>query len=339
MSPLKGQLMIDLTGTDLKCDEHKLLSNSCVGGVILFERNFIDQKQICGLVRQIRDIKPNLLIAVDQEGGRVQRFKRGFTKLPANQRIGDLVNEDKKQGMSLCHEIGWLMASEILACGIDISFAPVVDVDRRLSKVIGDRAFSDEPDIVVAATDAYINGMHEAGMAVTAKHFPGHGGVEADSHYEAPVDQRTLAELESRDLKPYMSLASKFDAVMPAHITFPRIDSQSVGFSFYWLNNVLRTGYGFKGIIFSDDLSMVAANVAGTYKDRAQLALMAGCDMILICNSRLGASEVIDYLESFRSVETRPYKSMMAKRAPTWSHLKASNRYSKIVQTLEKLFG
>ena len=269
----------------------------------------------------------------------MQRFKRGFTTLPANQRIGDLIHGDKKQGVSLCHEIGWLMASEILACGIDISFAPVVDVDRRLSKVIGDRAFSDEPDIVVGATDAYINGMHEAGMAVTAKHFPGHGGVEADSHHEAPVDQRTLAELESRDLKPYKSLASKFDAVMPAHITFPRIDSQSVGFSFYWLNNVLRTGYGFKGIIFSDDLSMVAANVAGTYKDRAKLALEAGCDMILICNSRLGALEVIDYLESFRSVETRPYKSMMAKRAPTWSNLKTSNRYLKIVQTLKRLFG
>ena len=331
--------MIDLAGTELQCEESKILSNSCVGGVILFARNFIDQKQICGLVRQIRNIKPNLLIAVDQEGGRVQRFKRGFTTLPANQRIGDLIHGDKKQGLSLCQEIGWLMASEILACGIDISFAPVVDVDRRLSKVIGDRAFSDDPDIVVRATDAYINGMHEAGMAVTAKHFPGHGGVEADSHHEAPIDQRTLSELESRDLKPYKSLASKFDAVMPAHIKFPRIDSQSVGFSFYWLNNVLRTGYGFKGIIFSDDLSMVAANVAGTYKDRAQLALEAGCDMILICNSRLGAIEVIDYLESFGSVEPRPYKSMMAKRAPTWSNLKTSNRYLKIVQTLKRLFG
>ena len=331
--------MIDLAGTELQCEESKLLSNSCVGGVILFARNFIDQKQICGLVRQIRNIKPNLLIAVDQEGGRVQRFKRGFTTLPASQRIGDLIHGDKKQGVSLCHEIGWLMASEILACGIDISFAPVVDVDRRLSKVIGDRAFSDDPDIVVRATDAYINGMHEAGMAVTAKHFPGHGGVEADSHHEAPIDQRTLSELESRDLKPYKSLASKFDAVMPAHIKFPRIDSQSVGFSFYWLNNVLRTGYGFKGIIFSDDLSMVAANVAGTYRDRAQLALEAGCDMILICNSRLGAIEVIDYLESFGSVEPRPYKSMMAKRAPTWSNLKTSNRYLKIVQTLKRLFG
>ena len=331
--------MIDLAGTELQCEESKMLSNSCVGGVILFARNFIDQKQICGLVRQIRNIKPNLLIAVDQEGGRVQRFKRGFTALPTNQRIGDLIHGDKKQGVSLCHEIGWLMASEILACGIDISFAPVVDVDRRLSKVIGDRAFSDDPDIVVRATDAYINGMHEAGMAVTAKHFPGHGGVEADSHHEAPIDQRTLAELESRDLKPYKSLASKFDAVMPAHIKFPRIDSQSVGFSFYWLNNVLRTGYGFKGIIFSDDLSMVAANVAGTYRDRAQLALEAGCDMILICNSRLGAIEVIDYLESFGSVEPRPYKSMMAKRAPTWSNLKTSNRYLKIVQTLKRLFG
>lgn len=339
MSVLKGQLMIDLAGTELQCEESKMLSNSCVGGVILFARNFFDQKQICGLVRQIRNIKPNLLIAVDQEGGRVQRFKRGFTTLPANQRIGDLIHGDKKQGLSLCQEIGWLMASEILACGIDISFAPVVDVDRRLSKVIGDRAFSDDPDIVVRATDAYINGMHEAGMAVTAKHFPGHGGVEADSHHEAPIDQRTLAELESRDLKPYKSLASKFDAVMPAHIKFPRIDSQSVGFSFYWLNNVLRTGYGFKGIIFSDDLSMVAANVAGTYRDRAQLALEAGCDMILICNSRLGAIEVIDYLESFGSVEPRPYKSMMAKRAPTWSNLKTSNRYLKIVQTLKRLFG
>ncbi|MAH73790.1 MAG: beta-N-acetylhexosaminidase [Cellvibrionales bacterium TMED49] len=331
--------MIDLAGIDLQCEERELLSNSNVGGVILFARNFINQKQICDLVRQIRDIKPNLLIAVDQEGGRVQRFNQGFTRLPAMQRIGDLVHEEKKQGMVLCHEIGWLMASEILACGIDISFAPVVDVDRRLSKVIGDRAFSDDPDVVVLATDAYINGMHEAGMAVTAKHFPGHGGVEADSHYEVPIDQRTLAELQSRDLKPYESLATKFDAVMPAHITFPKIDSKSVGFSSYWLNKVLRGNYGFKGLIFSDDLSMAAANVAGTYQDKARLALMAGCDMILVCNCLQGASEVVDYLESLGGIEQRQCNSMMARRVPSWSNLKESNRYLRIVQTLRDLFG
>lgn len=339
MFQLKGQLMIDLAGANLQREERELLTNSNVGGVILFARNFIDQTQICDLVRQIRNIKPQLLIAVDQEGGRVQRFKQGFTRLPAIQRLGDLVHEDKNRGMSLCHDLGWLMSSEILACGIDISFAPVVDIDRRFSKVIGDRAFSDDPDVVVSATDAYIDGMHEAGMAVTAKHFPGHGGVEADSHHEVPIDQRTLVELQSRDLKPYESLASKFDAVMPAHITFPKIDSESVGFSSYWLNNVLRINYGFQGLIFSDDLSMMAANVAGTYKDRARLALIAGCDMVLVCNNRKGALEVVDYLESLGSIKSRPRNSMMARKFPSWSCLKESKRYLGIVKTVRELFG
>ncbi|MGB2172982.1 MAG: beta-N-acetylhexosaminidase [Porticoccaceae bacterium] len=201
-----GRLMLDLAGKELLPAERDLLTNKHVGGVILFARNIVTKQQVCNLVKDIRSCSDNILIAVDQEGGRVQRFKQGFTRLPAMQVLGDLLLSDLDKGLSLAEDVGWLMASEVLACGLDISFAPVLDVDRNHSSIIGDRAFSDSADQVILAAKAFIKGMNEAGMAATGKHFPGHGGVVADSHLEAPIDYRTMKDLEARDLKPFVSL-------------------------------------------------------------------------------------------------------------------------------------
>tara|TARA_B110000879_G_C11171346_1_gene513723 strand:+ start:1355 stop:2407 length:1053 start_codon:yes stop_codon:yes gene_type:complete len=291
-----GRLMLDLAGTSLAEDEPALLCNPQVGGVILFARNVESRHQVETLVAEIRAVAPHLLIAVDQEGGRVQRLKQGFTLLPAMQKLGDLCLVDRDAGVTLTRDCGWLMAAEVIACGLDISFAPVLDVDRDTSSIIGDRAFSDQPQLVTDVAAAFITGMNEAGMAATGKHFPGHGGIFADSHLEAPVDQRDWAQLSERDLVPFVALADKLGGIMPAHITFPTIDPDSVGFSSFWLQQVLRDQLGFDGVIFSDDLAMKGADVAGGYVQKAQLALDAGCDMILVCNDRAGALEVLDFM-------------------------------------------
>jgi beta-N-acetylhexosaminidase len=288
--------MLDLAGTSLAEDEPALLCNPQVGGVILFARNVESRHQVETLVAEIRAVAPHLLIAVDQEGGRVQRLKQGFTLLPAMQKLGDLCLVDRDAGVTLTRDCGWLMAAEVIACGLDISFAPVLDVDRDTSSIIGDRAFSDQPQLVTDVAAAFITGMNEAGMAATGKHFPGHGGIFADSHLEAPVDQRDWAQLSERDLVPFVALADKLGGIMPAHITFPTIDPDSVGFSSFWLQQVLRDQLGFDGVIFSDDLAMKGADVAGGYVQKAQLALDAGCDMILVCNDRAGALEVLDFM-------------------------------------------
>ena len=216
--------MLDLAGTELAEDEHRLLQNPQVGGVILFARNVQSREQVVSLVAQIRAVAPNLLIAVDQEGGRVQRFREGFSDLPPMQQLGDLCHRDRQAGLQLSRDTGWLMASEVVACGLDISFAPVLDVDRDTSSIIGDRAFSDQPQLVIDVAGEFIRGMNEAGMAATGKHFPGHGGIYADSHLEAPVDNRNWQQLWQRDLCPFVELCPSLGGVMPAHITFPDID-------------------------------------------------------------------------------------------------------------------
>ena len=335
-----GVVMLDINGTSLTNDDKRRLSHPNCFGVILFARNFLNKTQLSELCRDIKDLRPTpIAIAVDHEGGRVQRFKDEFTLIPAMRDLGIIWMKDKLRANDLAKKIGLIIALELRSCGVDFSFTPVLDLDYGKSKVIGDRAFHSDPRVVSELSYSIIKGLTRGGSVSVGKHFPGHGGVEADSHHEAPIDQRTLVELQSRDLKPYESLASKFDAVMPAHITFPKIDSESVGFSSYWLNNVLRINYGFQGLIFSDDLSMMAANVAGTYKDRARLALIAGCDMVLVCNNRKGALEVVDYLESLGSIKSRPRNSMMARKFPSWSCLKESKRYLGIVKTVRELFG
>ena len=280
--------MLDLDGTELADDECDLLRHPRVGGVIMFRRTCQSLAQVCELNESIRSIAPDLLIAVDQEGGRVQRLTDGVAKLPPLQRIGDLYRRDAAVGIDAARLLGWRMAAEVLAAGFDFSFAPVLDVDRNLCEVIADRSFDDDPRVVTALGRAWIDGMHDAGMAATAKHFPGHGSVTDDSHLALPVDARDYAAVESRDLVPFRELSDRYDAVMPGHLLFPAIDDQPVGFSPFWIGEVLRRRLGFDGVVFSDDLTMKGAEAAGGYAQRAAAALDAGCDMVLVCNDRPG---------------------------------------------------
>ncbi len=303
MPQAKGPVIIDLTGLELLPEEGELLQHPFVGGVILFARNYESTTQITQLCRAIRQASPlPLLIAVDQEGGRVQRLKDGFVRLPSMGEVGQLYQASPAAGLQLAYDCGWIMAAELLAVGVDLSFAPVVDLDKQLNTVIGDRSFSATPAIVIRLAEAMIKGMHEAGMAATAKHFPGHGSVKVDSHLDLPVDSRPFAEIECEDMQPFSALiTSGIDALMPAHILFSAVDDQPVGFSRYWLQNVLRKQLRFSGVIFSDDLNMAGAAFAGSYIDRAMAALDAGCDSVLICNNRSGALEIIDHLpEKYR---------------------------------------
>ena len=334
---LYGRLMLDLKGVSLDRDERLQLQNPQVGGVILFSRNIQSRDQICDLVAEIRACSKSLLVAVDQEGGRVQRLREGFTAIPSMQAIGNLIARSPEEGLGLSKDLGWLMASEVIACGLDLSFAPVLDVDRDTSSIIGDRSFSDQPEIVISAAEAFIKGMHDAGMAATGKHFPGHGGIVADSHLEAPVDDRSWNTLYARDIQPFAKLSKMLDPVMPAHITFPSVDPDSVGFSSFWLNDVLRGKLGFEGIIFSDDLTMKGADIAGGYVDKAKLALKAGCDMILVCNCPQGAVEVLSYMESANISQSSKLASMVAKRSISWSDLEGSPRRLAISQKVAAL--
>jgi len=332
-----GRLMLDLAGTELTTEEQQILQSPQVGGVILFARNIQSREQVTALNAQIRQASANLLIAVDQEGGRVQRLRDGFTPLPPMQLLADSVVQNPEVGVQLVRDTGWLMASEVLACGFDISFAPVLDVDRDTSSIIGDRAFSDQPETVITLAQAFIEGMNEAGMAATGKHFPGHGGIVADSHLEAPVDHRSWQQLLDHDLKPFVALSKQLAGVMPAHITFPAVDPDSVGFSGFWLQQVLRQQLSFDGVIFSDDLSMKGADVAGGYIDKAQLALNAGCDMILVCNCPEGAREVLQMMEHRSLAGSDRIASMGATKSVDWDKLCADSRRTRVVQQLKDI--
>jgi beta-N-acetylhexosaminidase len=296
-----GPVMLDLEGTSISTDEQRLLSHPAVGGVILFTRNFDSLEQLRGLCSQIHNTRtPHLLIAVDHEGGRVQRFREGFTPLPPAAWYGDQYQKNAAQGLELAQLGGWLMASELRASGVDFSFAPVLDIGFGISEVIGDRAFSAQPDIVTRLAQAWMQGAHQAGMAVVGKHFPGHGGVKADSHLALPVDKRRFEDLEIEDLRPFEAMIQAgMEAIMPAHVIYSHIDKELAGFSPFWLKNVLRQQLSFQGVIFSDDLNMAAAKEAGGYGDRATAALSAGCDMVLVCNNRPAAIEVLDHLKDF----------------------------------------
>ncbi len=328
--------MIDLEGLTLTAEEEHLIANEFVGGIILFTRNYEDRHQLGLLIRAIRDIKPNILIAVDQEGGRVQRFKHDYTRLPAMQCLGEIYQEDTERSLKVARELGWLLAAELLCEDIDISFAPVLDLDFGISSVIGDRSFAGNPESVIALAGALMQGMHEAGMACTAKHFPGHGGVAADSHIDIPVDERDIEEISLNDLAVFSALASQYDAVMPAHVIYPAIDQKPAGFSQKWLA-ILREQCGFKGVVFSDDLSMEGASVAGSFADRAEAALEAGCDMVLVCNHREGAKEVLRYFESQSPVENKRLPKMLlrSKPAKSFEELKQLERW----HTAERLIN
>ncbi|MBW8192602.1 beta-N-acetylhexosaminidase [Neiella marina] len=333
-----GPLMLDLQSKTLQADEHDLLQHPAVGGVILFTRNFETRTQLNHFVAEIREVagKP-LLLAVDHEGGRVQRFRSGFSAIPAMGKIAELVNEHSWSELQLARELGWLMAAEVLACDIDISFAPVLDLNG-ISEVIGDRAFADNPAQVTELAAAFIDGMHDAGMKCTGKHYPGHGSVAADSHIAIPVDDRSEADVAQDEVVFKDLIGSKrLDAMMPAHVIYPQLDDKPAGFSPYWLNR-LRQQLGFDGVIFSDDLAMKGAEPMGSYPQRAKAALLAGCDMVLLCNDRAGVLELLAD-DSWQNVlpHSQRLKSLLNSTKTEWDYLHQSERYKQLLANFPTL--
>lgn len=292
-----GPLMIDLKGTEIEPEEREMLRHPLVGGVILFTRNYADPDQLTRLVADIHAVRsPPLIVAVDHEGGRVQRFRPGFSRLPPLRRIGQEFDLDARAGLELARKMGWLMAVELRAHGVDISFAPCVDLDYGVSEVIGDRAFHSRADVVSQLAIAYMQGMREAGMVATAKHFPGHGAVVADSHHALPVDRRRFEDLDE-DLAPYRRLiANGLASIMVAHVLFPAVDEVPASLSQRWVRGVLRGEMRFQGVVFTDDLSMGGAAACGDIVTRAQLALAAGCDVLPVCNDRQSVIMLLDKL-------------------------------------------
>ena len=282
-----GPLMVDIAGTELTAEDLRVLSHPLIGSVLLFTRNYRDPRQVAALTASIRALRtPHLLIAVDHEGGRVQRFREGFTRLPAMRLLGRRFDEDRRDALGLAQSVGWLMASELRAVGVDFSFAPCIDLDYGVSEIIGDRSFHREPDAVAALAVATLSGMREAGMAAIAKHFPGHGAVVADSHVALPVDRREYADLEA-DIRPYRPLIdNNLPGIMAAHVVFPAVDALPASLSERWIAGILRNELGFHGCVFADDLSMAGAAAFGDVVTRAELALAAGCDVLPICNAR-----------------------------------------------------
>jgi beta-N-acetylhexosaminidase len=289
--------MIDVQGKALTAEDRELLAHPLVGAVILFTRNFESVEQLIRLVADIKAVRtPSLLVTVDHEGGRVQRFRQGFTVLPPMRLIGREYDLDAATGKQLARQCGWLMAAELLAVGIDMSFAPCVDLDYGVSSVIGDRAFHRDARVVADLAISFMGGMREAGMVATAKHFPGHGAVIPDSHVAMPVDRRALADMDD-DIYPYQRLIDNgLASVMAAHVVFSDVDGMPAGFSRRWMQEELRGRLGFDGAIFTDDLSMAGAAVVGGMPERAQTALEAGCDVLSCCNNRQGVLQVIDSL-------------------------------------------
>lgn len=295
-----GPLMIDLRGTALMADERRWLESPLVGGVILFTRNFASVEQLRALCAELHAVRqPPLLVTVDHEGGRVQRFREPFFRLPPLRALGRLFDEDRDLALKSAAACGWLMAAELRSVGVDLSFAPCVDLDRGLAEVIGDRALHRDAGAVGLLARRLVAGAKKAGMAATAKHFPSHAGVHSDSHTEFAVDKRALTDLDD-DLRPYRELmANTLAAVMVAHVSFPAVDSRPASLSSFWIKDYLRGELGFKGAVISDDLSMVGAAVAGPVEARVRLALEAGCDLVLLCNAPEKVPPVLESLQGY----------------------------------------
>lgn len=293
-----GPLMVDVQGTELSAEEREMLAHPLVGSVILFTRNYADPQQLAKLVADIHAVRsPALVVGVDHEGGRVQRFREGFSRLPPARRIGHEYDASPAAGLQLAREMGWLMAAELRAHGVDLSFAPCVDLDYGVSEVIGDRAFHARAAVVGELAVAYMHGMRDAGMVATAKHFPGHGAVVADSHHALPVDRRELVDMD-QDLAPYrLLLANGLAGVMVAHVLYPQVDSVPASASVRWIRDYLRGELRFQGVVFADDLSMAGASAIGDIVERAQRALAAGCDVLPVCNHRPSVLALLDGLK------------------------------------------
>ncbi len=337
-NPTLGPVILDIIGLELTPDDIQRLQHPAVGGVILFTRNYDSYDQIQRLIQQIRALRdPPLLITIDQEGGRVQRFRQAFTRLPAAAKILRHYHQSLSQAQAASREISWLMAAELRCVGVDLSFAPVLDIDYGISQVIGDRAFGQTPQQVSELAHAWMLGAHQAGMASVGKHFPGHGAVAADSHTDQPIDERELATI-LLDIQPFQYLINDgLDAIMPAHIVYPQCDTQLAGFSPFWLQTLLRRQLGFQGVIFSDDLNMDATITEGDHGARAKAALQAGCDSILVCNNPNAADQILDSLDNppiSHAKLTRLY-------AHPWSlnraQLEAHPRWRRAVDLVEKI--
>ncbi|MFI9651691.1 beta-N-acetylhexosaminidase [Guyparkeria halopsychrophila] len=337
-----GPLMIDLTGPEITPADRRRLQHPSTGGVILFARHFEGWAQLAELIAEIRALRrPHLLIAVDQEGGRVQRFKGdGFIPLPTMGRLGDLFEEDHQAGLEAARSLGWLMAVQLREVGVDLSFAPVLDLDRGISGVIGDRAFDERPEAVIALAIAWTGGMQDAGMAAVGKHYPGHGAVAADSHIAHPVDPRSLASIEKTDLRPFRAMVDRLiPGLMVSHVVYPEVDARPAGFSPVWVREILRQQWGYEGAVFSDDLTMAAASAVGEIEARVEQCLAAGVDMALICNH----PELVDRVQKTLSFTASPQREARLTRmfghgpVPNEVALARKPRYAEALRWIERL--
>jgi len=347
---LAGPIVLDVVGKTLDKDDVRRIAHPKTGGVILFGRNYQDRKQLTALTKAIKAVRSDVMISIDHEGGRVQRCRTdGFTHLPAMKRLGDIWSNHGKRpdashaitAMDAATAVGFILASELRACGVDFSFTPVLDLDFGRSAVIGDRSFHRDPQIAYALAKSLNHGLLLAGMANCGKHFPGHGWAEADSHVAIPVDERPLKSILNDDAQPYQWLGLGLASVMPAHVIYSKVDKNPAGFSKIWLQDILRKQMKFTGVIFSDDLSMEGASVAGSVVKGAEMALKAGCDQVLICNRPDLADELLKHLKydekAFKTSRARLEKLMPSSRAMAWHDLQESPDYQKAKQQLKDL--
>ncbi|HBC57314.1 MAG TPA: beta-N-acetylhexosaminidase [Gammaproteobacteria bacterium] len=326
--------MLDVGSLHLGEEDRERLQHPMVGGVILFSRNFRDADQLAELITEIRQLNTDVVIAVDQEGGRVQRFRHGFERLPPLASLGRWYDEDSQAALEGARVLGFLMAVELVTKDIDLSFAPVLDLHLGISGVIGDRAFHAEPMVVTQLASAYIEGMNAAGMRATAKHFPGHGSVVEDSHFELPRDERTFEQICQQDLLPFQTLIKKMSALMTAHLVVPEVDNSLITFSEKWLKDILRGELGFQGVIFSDDLSMNAAQSLGSAAKRAEAAWSAGCNVLLVCNDSGAADEILLWAENHITEQDLPQFNLYQMRAQRIDLTKMQSLYTKVDQVL-----
>lgn len=334
---LLGPVMMDVAGLELTAEDRELLAHPLVGGLILFSRNYENPQQLQALMRAIRAERQPLLIAVDYEGGRVQRFREGMTGIPAMRRLGELFDKEPQQARLLATDSGWLIGAELRTFDIDLSFAPVLDLDGGMSEVIGDRAFHHDPAVVISLASAFISGMQAAGMAATGKHYPGHGQVAPDSHQELPVDERDYGAMAA-DLAPFQALIEAgLPSVMMAHILYPAVDNMPASLSRHWIEQRLRKELGFTGVVFSDDMSMGGAAAFGGYAERCALALEAGCDMLPVCNNREGLVEVLDALSHAQAGDGHVRLSRLAGRGRSELSLRGTPQWHQARERLTVL--
>ncbi|MGA7986723.1 MAG: beta-N-acetylhexosaminidase [Burkholderiales bacterium] len=335
MSAAPGPAIIDVVGSTLTDGDRSRLRHRSTGGAILFARNYENPRQLRALVSEIRGLRSDLLLCVDHEGGRVQRFRAGFSPLPPMRRLGEMWDGDRGAACDAALAAGLVVAAELAAHGLDFSFAPVLDLDYGSSSVIGDRAFHSDPLAVGELAAAFVRGLGQGGMAAVGKHFPGHGFASADSHVDVPRDERPLQQILARDVAPYEpAIAAGLAAVMPAHVIYTHADSEPAGYSRFWLQDILRNRLGFTGMIFSDDLSMEGAGTAGSIPERARAALAAGCDMVLLCNDPSGQDRLLDALGD---IGPAPVELVARMRARHYEDRRTEVAYLKAVQALSRL--